>query len=623
MITDSASLILFAIQSAVRLGQQARTAYVDSTRRRELILPLPDFFSSPDVNDAIAFFDTIGKRFVDGYERDGQFIEGSKRLKSLISLALNQTLKDEKKKNELKTFHTEFWNLNSAERGDVVWKDGGYVDPEQINALITIRQWRRDADQFSSTLHRMAATIIELGIDYALTSPDLFDKNSTRGKVLTSFLQAIDDINFQETNLSELPFKLFVATMETATEHPDIFSGDQKVQELVRTTTNALSKKVSERIKEINNSDMDVFEKRIAIFRVEDWAELTFRSILSSGGRLVVSNPERFLGVKDSGGQALVTNVGGSFLDLILNQENEMLDTVFSREALETILKAALKTVGEHPDIILDIDDNDNRIYNQGLLKLLSQIATDLSKVENLLNRDILPEIARMTLERTGENLELLWPDYKDKPENNLLLKAAKTTLEILSRKPNGSAKWKLKFSSSDLLSVTETVIDELVANPGWLIDEANEINNVLGDVLNAALNVLRNRGDNRLNSNVARDILREVIKTAALRKEFLDKLPHDHAEAGERLIIAAIDAVLATIFHKDLDAKAAWQLVRSEIITGLVKVSLNQLAKAKLDADIIAKLEDILMNEVKALVEGKSFDLDAFSIALSEISVS
>jgi len=622
MVTDSASLILFAIQSSVRLGQQARTAYVDSTRRRELILPLPDFFSSPDVNDAIAFFDKKGKRFVDGYERNGQFIKGSKRLKSLISLALNQTLEDEEK-NELKIFHTEFWNLNSAESGDTVWEDGGYVDPEQINALITIRQWRRGADPTPSTLHRIAGTIIELGIDYALTSPDLFDKNSTRGKVLTSFLQAIDDIKFQETSLSELPFKLFVATMETATEHPDIFSGDQKVQELVRTTTNALSKKVAERIKEINNSDMDIFEKRIAIFRVEDWAELTFRSILSSGGRLVISNPERFLGVKDSGGQALVTNVGGSFLDLILNQENEMLDTVFSREALETILKAALKTVGEHPDIILDIDDNDNRTYNQGLLKLLSQIATDLSKVENLLNRDILPEIARMTLERTGENLELLWPGYKDKPENNLLLKAAKTTLEILSRKPNGSAKWKLKFSSSDLLSVTETVIDELVANPGWLIDEANEINNVLGDVLNAALNVLRNRGDNRLNSNVARDILREVIKTAALRKEFLDKLPHDHAEAGERLIIAAIDAVLATIFHKDLDAKAAWQLARSEIITGLVKVSLNQLAKAKLDADTIAKLEDVLMNEVKALVGGKSFDLDAFSIALSEISVS
>ena len=76
---------------------------------------------------------------------------------------------------------------------------------------------------------------------------------------------------------------------------------------------------------------------------------------------------------------------------------------------------------------------------------------------------------------------------------------------------------------------------------------------------------------------------------------------------------------MLAAIFHNDLDARAAWQLVRSEITTGLVQVSLSLLAKSKLDVDSIAKLEDVLANEIKALVEGNGFDLDAFSTALSE----
>jgi hypothetical protein len=224
-----------------------------------------------------------------------------------------------------------------------------------------------------------------------------------------------------------------------------------------------------------------------------------------------------------------------------------------------------------------------------------------------------------MTLERTGENLELLWPNRKDHPEKNLLLAAAKTTLEILSRKPKDSEAWKLSFSSSDLLTVTETVLDELVVNPGWLIDEAGEINEVLGDVLKASLDVLRTSGDRNLSSAVARDILREAFKAAALRKEFFDELPQNHARAGQKLIIATIDAVLVTIFDKALDAKAAWQLVRSEVITGLIKVSLNQLAKSRLDQDAISKLEDVLKNEVNALVEGKSFSLDAFSTTLSE----
>ncbi len=112
---------------------------------------------------------------------------------------------------------------------------------------------------------------------------------------------------------------------------------------------------------------------------------------------------------------------------------------------------------------------------------------------------------------------------------------------------------------------------------------------------------------------------LLQALKAAALRKEFLDELPEDHARAGQKLIVATIDAVLATIFKKELDARAAWQLVRSETISGLIKVSLNQLAKSRLDKETISKLEETLNKEVNALVEGKGFDLDAFSTTLSE----
>jgi len=611
MVTSSATLVLFAIRSAVKLGQQAMIAYVDSTRRRELTLPLPDFFSSLSVNDAVAFFETIGKRFVDGYEINGEFVKGSKRLKLLLNKVENQSIQKEEEE-ELKTFHTEFWNLDSAESGNLLWEKNVYVDPIAINALITVRQWRRGADPTSSTLQRIAGTFVEIGVDYALISPDLFDKNSSTGKALTAFLQAMDEIPFSEADLSELPFRMFIATMETVSEHAELASGDQKVQELIRVTAMALSTDVAARIKEINNSGLNAIEKRNARFRIEEWAELVFRSTLASGGRLVVSDPGRYLGMKDAGGQALVTNVGGSVLDLILIQKNGNLDTVFSRAGLETVLAASLKTVGEHPEILTDTN-------NEGLRKLLSQIATDLSQVENLLNRDILPEIARMTLERSAENIDVFWPDLKNHPEKNLLLTAAKNTLEILSRKPEKAETWKPSFSRSDLLTVTEAVFDEFVANPSWLIDKSGEINNVLRDVLKAALDVLRNRGDRCLSTAVARDVLCEVLKAAALRKEFFDKLPPDHSQAGQQIIIAAIDAVLATIFSEALDAKAAWQLLRSDVITGLVKVSLNEMAKSKLDAGTIAKLEEVLKNEVESLVEGKAFNLDSFSKALSE----
>ena len=38
----AAEIVLFAIQGALKLGTESRAAYVDATRRRDLVLPLPD-----------------------------------------------------------------------------------------------------------------------------------------------------------------------------------------------------------------------------------------------------------------------------------------------------------------------------------------------------------------------------------------------------------------------------------------------------------------------------------------------------------------------------------------------------------------------------------------------------
>lgn len=59
-----AELIMFAIRSAIKLGQQSRSAYVDATRRRELVLPLPDFPTAITVDSAGGYFIGEGVRHV-------------------------------------------------------------------------------------------------------------------------------------------------------------------------------------------------------------------------------------------------------------------------------------------------------------------------------------------------------------------------------------------------------------------------------------------------------------------------------------------------------------------------------------------------------------------------------
>ncbi len=162
MITDSAALVLFAIRSVVKLSQQIRTAYVDATRRRELTLPLPNFYAKTDSTDAAEFFSTdgLGKRFIDGYERDGQFIPGDPAIQPLLDKFLKRTITDSER-NQLIDLHIKYRNVARAEVGGWSWAgDSGSTDPDDVYALLTVQQWQKGTDPFPSTLHRIAGTLV-------------------------------------------------------------------------------------------------------------------------------------------------------------------------------------------------------------------------------------------------------------------------------------------------------------------------------------------------------------------------------------------------------------------------------------------------------------------------------
>jgi hypothetical protein len=556
--------------------------------------------------DALNYFRNpdFGKPYVDGYSIDGQEYEGSEVLQNLVSKPPDE-LTDEDKK-ELEILHVKYVNLDRAREGDLAWEDDAPINAEEFEAIFTIGQWRSGADPTPSTLHRMAGTFIEIGIDYALNSPDLFDKNSKKGKALHSFLIALDDIDLPETDLSELPARLFVATMETASENPELISGDLKVQEFIKVSTKALTTGIAMRINQINNdTDLDAIAKRDARLKVQDWGELVYRSALTSGGRLILSDPAKFLNVKDAGHQALISSVGNSILDLILDDEGGLED-VFSREGIEIVISAALKSIGEHPGIL-------TRTNNQGVKTLISVLAKELSQTSNLLERDILPEIVRMTLEKSGENLDLFWPDLENDPKKNLMLTAAKITLGILSREPENNETWKPHFRKTDLLAVTEAVLDELVESPGWLITEAGELTGTLEEVLTKTIDVLRKHGTNRLTTSAGVEIIRVVLKTISLRQEFTNEL------SNEQLIIsAAVDAVLSKIFSEDLDHKASWQLLKMEVIKGIMQLAMEKLAIIDLDQDSIDKLQECLDEQIATIVQGKAFSLDSLADCLN-----
>jgi len=595
MVSDSAAVVMFAIRSGVRLGQQIRKSYIDATKRRDLVLPLPKFFADVDSLDEAQWF----------HSGDGQkYQHQTKRLQEIITKFGNQQSLTEPEKKEVHEFYQDYRTLFLAERGLLppVKENGVERDFPAIEVIawVTVRQWAKGTDPNPSTLQRMAGTFIEIGVDYFATMPGALHKDSGWGKAMAGFLEAMEKVDFAEGRLSDLPERLLVAGLETLAAQPELLTGDVKVQEIIKVTAQSLSEDVATRLAQIDAADLP------AQNRVKDWAELTFRSVLSSAGRLVVAHPERYLGVSDEGRGALVTNVGNAVLGLVLDQPDKRVDHMFSRASLETVIKAALTTLGEHPEILAQTD-------NEGLRTLLSHTAKELSEFDTLHNPDVFPEMLRVILEKTAQNLDLIWPDLKKNPETNLALTAAKATLAALSQ-PIPGVKWKLRFTKEHLVQVTGTVIDELAANPQWLLDNAGGQSESLEAALRAVLKVLSQRGDERISPPTGVRIMEEVVRAIVLRQEFVQRLP----DTEEALVVSVLDTLISAIFNKNLDPKAAWQLIRSQAIEGLTEVTLRLLSRTKLTPTILATLKTVLKEQATALAEGELFTLEAFDKRLA-----
>ena len=599
----SSDLILFAIQAALRLGVQARAAYVDATRRRSLILPLPNYQAKSDVYDAVEYFKDPGKRHITESKLLEDLREQLERTDTITPIVKSLT---EEQKTDLVVLHSDFATLDFIEEGfEFEEPSDGFV-PEDLVNVLRIRQWRSGNDPHPTLLRRFAGAFIEIGVDYFAHFPGALNKNSRHGKALHVLFTSLDQIKFSEDfaeqRIGDLPGRLLIATLETVSENSEFLSGDPKYQELIAVTSNALVKDVAQRIKRIRESTGGAGNEDREE-RVKAWAELVFRSVLASGGRFVASNPKEYLGTDEPQESELAVHVGQAVLGLILDQPEGQLDRVFGREGLEVVIRAGLSALGKYPELVLDTE-------NIGLKNLLSQVVSELGLQEAILETGILPEVTRLLLDKTGENLYLFWPQWAKHPENHLLLTAASIVLDSLTYMPSG-ARWKPQFTSDNMLHVLEATFDEFLNNPGWLIDRSGKVNENLKVSLEAMIGVLRTQQDRRLNTRDASQIISAALKAIARRQEFLEKLPN-----GTPMVAALIDAILSSIFRKKND-RAAWSLVRSEVILGTIKAALNLLAEAGVTEEKVKNLGAFMKKQVKAVNEGKPWSLVLFEAEL------
>jgi hypothetical protein len=533
-----ADAVFFAVRSAVRLAGRLRQAYVESTRAREIVLPLPDFDPALNEIDAKQYFRGKGAEHL--ADRPG--------LKKLVEAAY----------------------LDDAGRAALMeaFRECGAIDApgdlgsDELRALFAVRQWAKEPHP--SALQRLACTLIETGVEWFADGPGTLRRESPEGRALGGLLDALQEIPFSEVPLQELPTRLLTAALETASTLP----ADPRVRDLVRAAALGLSRDVAKRIEAMRSVDgADLAEEQ----SVGEAAEWVFRSVLSSAGGLVLSDPARYLGLGDG---ALVRSAGGALLELAIEGRGAL-----GAEGLGEVARSALVLLGERPELAG---------AKGGLARLLGETAKALAAIPGPLGAATLPAAARILLEKTGDNLDLVWPK-RDDPGSHLLLAAAKETLEVLAEGP--------AFGRPEAERVLGAVLDGLAGNPQWVKEPRARA------LLEPVLAALRKHG---ASPALAAEVLSLAATAAAARLEL-------GGLAGP-----LVDVVLSAFLDPKRSKGAAWQLSRPSVLSAAVGLVLRKAAKGKLDGKTVGAARVAVEAYAKRLDKGEAWDEALFEAALA-----
>ncbi|RMG81072.1 MAG: hypothetical protein D6714_13565 [Bacteroidetes bacterium] len=532
----TAEAIIFSIHSAIRLGKGLERAYANSIKGKSIALPLPAVESEINFSRMTRFFrKEEGKIYVsetltiDGKEiPNPNFLPGLSALNAKAQQGEDQLTEAERLEYE-ESFHGFYRVVNQTTP----------YSPDDLAGIFRIRQWEKGLVPNPSPLQMVAGTLVEIGIDYFNQVPGAVRADSTLANFLKSFLNAIDEVEFAENNalkdtlVKNIVPKLFIATAETLGEESHKITDNQKLQNFIRFSTAGLAKDMYDRIEALSTSG-DHEE-------VIRWGQLIYRSMVKNAGEYVLNTSGELFGA-DEKEAALIQAVGQSVMRAVLEPDSQgvSLKNAFTPETLDGVVKAALITVAQYPELVSKKD---------GIREIVQGVAAAIAE-SGIRQPGILPEMVRLILENTANQLEVLW-DLADPDAEHLLVLASRQILTALAAEPP-AGKWKPRLTKTQILFIVEDLLGEVANNPAWIVEKANK-DSLLSEVLEATFLALQSIPEGkRLNVNTLEVVLKMNIRAVATSRAVLNKIKWgDHAQETT-ILNKALDLVFAFVFSRN-----------------------------------------------------------------------
>lgn len=521
----TAEIILFTINAAIKLGRNIQRAYANSLKSKKIVLPLPDFKGDITETTIEVFFEEKGKRFL------GQI----DRLDELHAKAQNFNLTKEEKKEYEEYYMTLFQVVNGFVEE---------IDSDDITFLLKVRQWEKGKTPLTSPLQYIAGTLIELGIDYFNYIPGAVNLESSYGKALKSFLEGLDKISFtSENNLKlfvtqEFAPQMFVASIESLGELSTEISSNTQFQDFLQVASGTMAEDLYVRFEHMPTD--------AATDHTARWGQVVFRSLVKNTGEYLFTSSSDIFGTTDSTTK-FIESTGLAVLDAILDDQTGAvkMNQAFQPSGIDKILRAAINVFAEHPELLSKTD---------GIQNIIADVSKSLAD-NGIVRPDLMPEVIRLILEKTGGNLQSLW-NLHEADAKNMLVLVVESFMTSLAAKPD-EGQWKPQFTNSQLLDMLDFITDEVVARPKWMLQlEGNQP--ILAEVLDSTFSVMDLLPEEeRLKPGVAELLVRMSMRTAATSPTVLDKLEYGDNANEATVIHEALDTLFSFLFPKNQPSRA------------------------------------------------------------------
>lgn len=549
--TSAPEIVMFAINSAISIGSSLRQGYINDLRSKELTLPLPEV-------DLTVSLDQI----TDFYTKRPNLTRNLPKLQRLVADEPNSRFSEEQEQQYREYFHTSYMQVYPP-------KGTGMQEDALVN-LVSFRQWFNEEDEPITGLRLVVGSLVEVGVDYFQQIPGALNPDSKYASALTGVLESLDGIDLksregQKGALKLVGPQLFTSAIEAVSELAPSLISDPKFKAAVQEACTGITNDLCTRLESLALLPDEEFT-------VQQWGKTVFQSMVRHTAPALVSQI-----APDTEEAKFLQGAGVSLMNTIIDQDFEglSLKEIITGPALDSLIKTGLEGIAAHPQWVTKHDI---------LGKVLSDVATAAS-TSDFERKNLIPELARLALQQTAANFNLLMAVDEDNPQQVIVV-AVQELLGALSQPVEGG-NWKPTLSNKQVLGLADSLFIQVAENPQWITQKIGE-NSLLGEVLTISMQSMKAiPAEKRLSGNALQAVLQSSVQAVAVNRLLLQKLPLVNGETPPALGYA-LEAAFAYIYGDAEGASNQWAFAKNEAISDVIGKLLSSIAQQPVSVSFI-----------------------------------